>query len=140
MYVQMNLKFRKLNCFKKRGYLKKTKIKLTLLLNRWESKQSFCIFFKNASYLELNFLRFIFFKFRRCFMRKKYYLTLNIVPNFMFSKKSKNARMGKGIGSFKRPVRLIKMYKPFIYSTCFSKKRFCILKNILLKKSPNTFF
>lgn len=58
----------------------------------------------------------------------------------MFSKKSKNARMGKGVGAFQRAVRLVKASKPFISTSRFSKKRFQILKKIISLKSPNTFF
>lgn len=139
MYIDYNLKFRKMRGFKKRSFSKRTFFKFTNSLTHWEKKSSFCIFFKNNSYVELNLLRFIFFKIRRCFVRKKYYVTLNIKPNFSFSKKSKNARMGKGNGAFKRPVKLIKIAKPLIISTKFSKNRF---KKVLLSlkgKNPHMF-
>lgn len=139
MYLNQNLKFRKIKGFKNRGLLKRTSIVLTNNLFYWERKKSYIIFNKNNSYVELNFLRFIFFKFRRCFVRKKYFLTLHIAPNYMFSKKSKNARMGKGVGSFKRPVRSVKMHQPLIYSTMFSIKRFLRLRKVLLAKKPGSF-
>ena len=139
MYIDYNLKLRKMRGFKRRGIEKRTFFRFTNYLPLWERKKSFCIFFKNSTWLELRFIKFVFFKFRRCFVRKKYFLTLNIKPNFSFSKKSKNARMGKGNGSFKRPVKLIKVAKPFIMSTKFSKNRFKNILSILRGKNPHIF-
>lgn len=72
-------------------------------------------------------------------MRKKYFLTINIKPNFSLSKKSKNARMGKGNGSFKRPIKLVRIAKPFIMSSKFSKSRFSGILRVVRGKNPHVF-
>lgn len=140
MYIFRKLKFRKINYFKKRSIKKRSSFTLPSTPYFWEFKESFLLFSKNITYLELNSIRYIFYKFRRCFVRKKYYLSFRIVPNFMFSKKSKNARMGKGTGVFQRPVRSIKTHLPLVVSSTFSKKRFLNLKLTILQKYPLWFF
>lgn len=137
MYVEKNLKFRKINIFKSRSFQKRSKFYIRKKLPKWLKKNSLCIFFKNSTFVELNFLKFILFRIRRCFVRKNYYLTIRLKPNFMFSKKSTNARMGKGSGAFKRPVRKIKIDKPLISSYKLPLSRFNGLKKILRKKYPN---
>lgn len=63
-------------------------------------------------------------------MQKNYKIWVNILPNFIISRKSKNSRMGKGKGSFERWV--VRVKQGFIISEFIgiSKHR---LKQILVK-------
>lgn len=63
-----------------------------------------------------------------------------VKPNFLLTMKSKNARMGSGVGSYVRVVTIIKPNKPLIllqkYSIFFINK----VKNYLkLKLNLNTY-
>jgi hypothetical protein len=63
-----------------------------------------------------------------------------IKPNFLLTMKSKNARMGSGVGSYVRVVTIVKSNKPFIllqkYSLFFIFK---VKKYLKLKLNLNTY-
>jgi ribosomal protein L16/L10AE len=63
-----------------------------------------------------------------------------IKPNFLLTMKSKNSRMGSGVGSYVRVVSIIKPNKPLIllkkYSIFFVQ---IVIKYIKLKLNINTY-
>ncbi len=64
-----------------------------------------------------------------------------IRPNFILSMKSKNSRMGSGVGIYVRVCSILKPGKPIIllkgYSTKFVSN---VIKYIKLKLNLNTYF
>lgn len=88
--------------FKKRNFFKIKKFP-----DLKKTKESF-IFFKKPCRFEVKKFIFLKRKFKKLFKKSKYFYGKKIIvflnKNYPFSKKSKNARMGKGKGKYKRSV------------------------------------
>ncbi len=98
------------------------------------------VFSSHSVYLELKFYRFFFLKLRKLSRRKKFLSLVFIYCNHCFSKKAKNARMGKGKGKFVRYVCRRRSLKPvFIFSkiSIFRVHKFILFLN---KKTTRKFF
>lgn len=120
-------------------------IKKNHIFKKRKFKNLFKINFKNYHYckglynairykIELVYLRYFrkIFKKRKIrkkslFFRPKYWQIIK--PNFIFTKKSKNARMGAGVGKFIRICFFTRRGKPLVLTKFFS--------NIYLKKAKN---
>lgn len=78
-----------------------------------------------------------FIKAKTRFFKPKYWLFF--LPNYTLTQKSKNARMGAGVGKFVRLTSIVKpgkaVVKTWYYTTSFLKQ----LTNYLLYKIPNKF-
>lgn len=89
---------------------------------------------------------FIYLKVFKKIFRKKYikkkciqkntYFWMMIKPNFILSMKSKNSRMGSGVGMYTRVCSIIKPQKPLILLKGYSKN-FLLKSIIYLKKKIN---
>jgi hypothetical protein len=109
------------------------------------------IFFLKSSNVELRYLSILkklLKKIRhgttKSIRRKTTRLFLSIAKNYIYTKKSKNSRMGKGKGRVSRLVIRVSKFKPFIYfsghysvslskiTTSFSKKTRILLKQSTL--------
>ena len=64
--------------------------------------------------MELRLHKLILRKFRRRAKRRKFKVTFFFLPNYSYSKKSTNARMGKGKGKVRRLMALVKTYQPLV--------------------------
>lgn len=83
----------------------------------------------NINKIRFEFIYLKIFKkiFRKKYLKKKplYSLThfwMMIKPNFILSMKSKNSRMGSGVGIYTRVCSIIKPGKPIMLLTGYSKK------------------
>lgn len=81
---------------------------------------------------------------KKSFKKKKKYnyskFWVMIKPNFLLSMKSKNSRMGSGVGLYVRVCSIIKPGKPIILLKNYSTKFITKAKNFLkLKLNLNTF-
>lgn len=145
----MNLDFyiKKKHLFKKRTF---SEVKILNpqhnLINYIYSTKKFRLEFV---YIRLfkKFLRRRFIKAKTRFFKPKYWILF--LPNFILTQKSKNARMGAGVGKFVRLTSLVKPGKAFLktwfYTFSFLKetvKRFrykipnrFLLKNVTNKKN-----
>jgi ribosomal protein L16/L10AE len=98
----------------------------------------------------INKLRFefIYLKVFKKIFRKKYlkkrplyslaHFWMMVKPNFILSMKSKNSRMGSGVGLYTRVCSIIKPGKPIILLTGYSKKFICSsLKYLKMKLNIN---
>lgn len=91
------------------------------------------IFFSNKTRFEFIYLKTFkkLFK-KKSFKKDKLYSThkfwLTVRPNFLLSMKSKNARMGSGVGSYVRVCYNILANKPFIFFKFYSLQ---LIKNII---------
>lgn len=132
---------KKLKLFKKRKKLKITfNIKNYFFMKKKLYYYSKYIFSRFAMFLELKVYRFFFLKLRRLSKRKKFKSFVLLSCNHMFSKKSKNSRMGKGKGKYVRFVFRTKILKPIFIFRKLSKYRLISFVNFLNKKSENKFF
>lgn len=132
---------KKIKLFKKR---KSNKITFNLIKNNFCKKKNFYLFryvyTKLCLFLELKFYRFFFLKLRRLSKRKKFKSFVFLCCNHIFSKKSKNSRMGKGKGKFVRFVFRSKVLKPIFIFKKISKYRVIKFVKYLNKKSEKKFF
>lgn len=136
----MNLNFlvKKKHIFKKRkAYPYKPMVSLNL----------------NCGIYTINFIRFelVYLKTFKKVFRKKYFkrktslmgskFWLMIKPNFLLTIKSKNSRMGSGVGTYVRVCSLVKPNRPVIlfknYSTYIVSK---VVKYLKLKLNINLYF
>lgn len=79
--------------------------------------------------------RFIKAKIR--FFKPKYWLLF--LPNFILTQKSKNARMGAGIGKFVRLTSIVRPGKAFIKTWYYSYSYLHHMTNYIQLKIPNKF-
>jgi hypothetical protein len=99
----------KKNIFKNKNpvYFKKRNFFKIKTFPDLKSKESF-IFFKKPCRFEIKKFLFLKKRFKKLFKKSKYFYKKKIIVylnrNYPFSKKSKNSRMGKGKGKFKRWV------------------------------------
>jgi hypothetical protein len=98
------------------------------------------VFLSNSVYLELKFYRFFFLKLRKLSRRKKFLSLVFIYCNHCFSKKARNARMGKGKGKFVRYVCKKRSLKPIFIFTKISLCRVYRFISFLNKKTTRRFF
>lgn len=97
----------------------------------------------NLTQMRFEFIYLKVFKkiFRKKYMKKKCIqkntkFWIMIKPNFILSMKSKNSRMGSGVGLYTRVCSIIKPQKPLILTKGYSKK--FLLKSVTyLKKKMN---
>jgi len=140
----LNITFliKKNHVFKNR---KKNKLNFTKihLLNYWYTHSS--ILFLNKTRFELIYLKIFkkIFK-KKSFKKDKIYSThklwLTIRPNFLLTMKSKNARMGSGVGSYVRVCYNILANKPFVFFKFYSLQLIReIVKYFKLKSNLNLY-
>lgn len=135
----MNLDFyiKKKHLFKKRTfYAVKILAPEHSLVNYVYSTKKFRLEFV---YIRLfkKFLRRRFIKAKTRFFKPKYWILF--LPNFILTQKSKNARMGAGVGKFVRLTSLVKPGKAFLKTWYYT---FSFLKQTLRHfkyKIPNRF-
>jgi hypothetical protein len=72
------------------------------------------IYTKVGGLLELRIHKLILRKFRRRSKRRRFKIIFFFLPNYSFSKKSTNSRMGKGKGKFRRLLSLLKTKQPLV--------------------------
>lgn len=142
MYLNKIKIQKKIKRFKKRRYQKVAFNQNNFLFggNRSLSFRWSYIFNKLSMLIELKIYKFFIFKLRRITRRKKFKSFVNICCNHCFSRKSKNARMGKGKGKFSRYVYRSTTMKPIFSFFKLSKTRVCKFVNFLNNKSKNKFF
>lgn len=95
----------------------------------------------NLTQIRFEFIYLKIFKkiFRKKYMKKKCIqkntnFWMMIKPNFILSMKSKNSRMGSGVGIYVRICSIIKPQKPLILLKNYSKKFVIKVINYLKKK------
>lgn len=104
------------------------------------------IFTKNQIRFEFVYLKVFKKIFRKKFFKKKSHYKLSkfwvmIRPNFILSMKSKNSRMGSGVGMYVRVCSILKPGKPIILLKGYSKLFVSnVIKYIKLKLNLNTYF
>lgn len=74
--------------------------------------------------------------FRKFFKRHKVCCWFRIQPNCAISSKSKNSRMGRGVGSINRTAFLLKAHHPLVIFSNISPNRLKHLTNMLTKRMP----
>lgn len=72
------------------------------------------IFFKSGGVSELRVHKAILRKFRRRAKRRRFKIMFFFFPNYSYSKKSTNARMGKGKGKVRRLLAKVKTTQPLV--------------------------
>lgn len=72
------------------------------------------IYAKIGGLLELRIHKLILRKFRRRSKRRRFKIIFFFLPNYSFSKKSTNSRMGKGKGKFRRLLAFLKTKQPMV--------------------------
>jgi hypothetical protein len=98
------------------------------------------VFCKRTMNIELKIYSFFFFRFEGFLNQRRVFFKSRFICNDIYSKKSKNSRMGKGKGKmFRFTCRLLKFQPIFIFNKIskFRIKKFFILLN---KKYNNKFF
>lgn len=132
---------KKIKLFKKRKF---TSISFNLNQNNFLKKKNFFLFryvySRFSMFLELKFYRFFFLRLRRLSKKRKFKSFVFLCCNHIFSKKSKNSRMGKGKGKFVRFVFRTKTLKPIFIFKKISKYRVASFVRYLNNKSENVFF
>lgn len=135
----MNLDFyiKKKHLFKQR-----TASGLKILNNKWLSHK----FIYSVKKFRLEFVYIRLFKkiFRRRFVKAKtrffkpkYWVLF--MPNFILTQKSKNARMGAGVGKFVRLTSIVKPGKAFIKTWKYNYSFLKSVCNYIHYKIPNKF-
>lgn len=136
----MNLNF----LIKKNHIFKRRKKKL--FSYKFFNKKLSGIFTKNQIRFEFIYLKVFKKIFRKKFFKKKSHYKLSkfwvmIRPNFILSMKSKNSRMGSGVGMYVRVCSILKPGKPIILLKGYSKLFVSnVIKYIKLKLNLNTYF
>ena len=103
------------------------------------------IFNRNQIRFEFIYLKVFKKIFRKKFFKKKSHYKLAkfwimIKPNFILSMKSKNSRMGSGVGMYVRVCSILKPGKPIILLKGYSKLFVLnVIKYIKLKINLNTY-
>ena len=132
-----------LNFLIKKNHIFKRRVK-RIFLNHYYANFSTGIYNLNQIRFEFVYLKTFKKIFRKKYLKKRplYLITkfwMMIKPNFILSMKSKNSRMGSGVGLYTRVCSLVKPGKPIIllrgYSTKFVQKAIYYLK---LKLNINT--
>lgn len=131
----MNLNF----LIKKNHIFKRRKKKTPKYLKNFELSNGIY----NLTQIRFEFIYLKVFKkiFRKKYMKKKCIqkntkFWMMIKPNFILSMKSKNSRMGSGVGLYTRVCSIIKPQKPLILVKGYSKK-FLLNSVLYLKKKMN---
>lgn len=132
-----------LNFLIKKNHIFKKRIK-RIFVNKYYSNFSTGIYNINQIRFEFVYLKIFKKIFRKKYLKKRplHLLTkfwMMIKPNFILSMKSKNSRMGSGVGIYTRVSSIVKPGKPIIllkgYSLKFVKKSIHYFK---LKLNINT--
>ena len=132
-----------LNFLIKKNHIFKKRIK-RIFINKYYSNFSTGIYNLNQIRFEFVYLKIFKKIFRKKYLKKRplFLLTkfwMMIKPNFILSMKSKNSRMGSGVGIYTRVASIVKPGKPIIllkgYSLKFVHKSIHYLK---LKLNINT--
>lgn len=108
-----------------------------------KKRQSDCFLFFLKNYrIEFKYIFFlkkalkkIRFKMQKRGGVKPQKLFVSLKKNYILSKKSKNARMGKGKGAFIREAIKVKKYKPFVYAYGYSIRSVFLLSKYFDKKT-----
>ena len=133
----MNLDFyiKKKHLFKRRTFFKVITFQKTIFSHNY-------IYSPRKFRLEFVYVRFFKKIFRRRFMKAKtrffkpkYWLMF--LPNFILTQKSKNARMGAGVGKFLRLTSLVKPGKAFINTWYYNYSFLKTVASYLSYKLPN---
>lgn len=72
------------------------------------------IYHRVGGLMELRVHKLILRKFRRRAKRRKFRVTFFFLPNYSYSKKSTNSRMGKGKGKVRRLMALVRTCQPLV--------------------------
>ena len=115
-----------LNFLIKKNHIFKRRVKI-LFKNIYYSNFSTGLYNINKIRFEFIYLKVFKKIFRKKYLKKRplYSLThfwMMVKPNFILSMKSKNSRMGSGVGIYTRVCSIIKPGKPIILLTGYSKK------------------
>lgn len=86
--------------------------------------------------LPKQFITFIRKLLRKFFKRKKIACWFNIQPNKLFTSKSKNSRMGKGVGAINRTGFQVTAMQPILIISNISKSRMGYLVRLLQSRCP----
>jgi hypothetical protein len=134
--LNLNFLIKKKHIFKKRYHMPYKYILNNTITNG--------IYSRNRTKFELINLKVFkkIFSFKKkkknLYKKKKYWMMIK--PNFLLTMKSKNSRMGSGVGVYVRVVSLIKPNKPLIllkkYSIFFVR---LVIKYLKLKLNINTY-
>ena len=133
-----------LNFLIKKNHIFKRRKKKIFSYNSF-SKKLPGIFNKNQIRFEFIYLKIFKKIFRKKFFKKKSHYKLSkfwimIRPNFILSMKSKNSRMGSGVGMYVRVCSILKPARPIILLKGYSKLFVSnVIKYLKLKLNLNTF-
>jgi penicillin-binding protein-related factor A (putative recombinase) len=97
------------------------------------------IYYPSGGNIELVIYKYIIKAFRRRSRRKRYKLNFFFKPNYVITKKSKNARMGKGKGKFRRFSLKLSKNKFFMAISGLSHHRIVIFFK-KIKKTSGLYF
>jgi ribosomal protein L16/L10AE len=81
------------------------------------------IYYKSGGVTELRLHKAILRKFRRRAKRRRFKIIFFFFPNYSYSKKSTNARMGKGKGKVRRLLALVRTTQPLVAIRGFGFRR-----------------
>lgn len=105
--------FNKVSNKKKLKKFKQRRAPRTYTLGTRKTHYSY-IYAKCGGLAELRLHKLILRKFRRRAKRRKFKMIFFFLPNYSYSKKSTNARMGKGKGKFRRLLARLKTHQPLV--------------------------
>lgn len=88
----------------------KERTRPTMRLKQETLRNKNYLYFAKGGLLELRLYKLIIRRFRRKLRRKRYKLNFFFLPNYAKTRKSKNARMGKGKGKFQRYLAQLRSY------------------------------
>ena len=134
-----------LNFLIKKNHIFKRRKKKFFIYNYENEQFTSGIYTKNQTKFEFVYLRVFKKIFRKKYMKKKPTLMftkfwLMVKPNFLLTMKSKNSRMGSGVGLYVRVCSIMKPNRPIIlfkrYSNKFIKN---VAKYLKLKLNLNTY-
>ena len=132
-----------LNFLVKKNHIFKKRIK-RVFVNKYYSNFSTGIYNVNQIRFEFIYLKIFKKIFRKKYLKKRplHLLTkfwMMIKPNFILSMKSKNSRMGSGVGIYTRVCSIVKPGKPIILLKGYSLKFvFKAINYLKLKLNINT--
>lgn len=132
-----------LNFLVKKNHIFKKRIK-RVFVNKYYSNFSTGIYNVNQIRFEFIYLKIFKKIFRKKYLKKRplHLLTkfwMMIKPNFILSMKSKNSRMGSGVGIYTRVCSIVKPGKPIILLRGYSLKFvFKAINYLKLKLNINT--
>ena len=133
--------FKKQHKSRKNFFYKKTLLNLdTSSFTSFFEKKRIALFTNQPIVLPKKIISFLRKFLRKFFKKRKIKCWLNLQPNRIITSKSKNSRMGRGVGSINRTAFLVLPIKPLFIFANVSQKRVNFLVRLLKSRLPIQLF